>query len=209
MLHYADGMVKTQMNSPKKSAEEKTPETTEKVADAQVAELDRVKKELEQEKTKSQDYLNKLKYLQADFENYRKRVERDHREQIQFGNEGLIQNLLSILDELELAVEACKKTQDTKNVAEGIEMVAENFKEILRKEGLEAIEAKDKMYDATKHEAVANVLDNTKPEGTIIDEIRKGFMLKGKVIRPSMVKVTASHKDDSTVTKTNKKGLLK
>jgi molecular chaperone GrpE len=90
-------------------------------------------------------------------------------------------------------------------VAEGIEMVAENFKEILRKEGLEAIEGVGKTYDATKHEAVTNVIDNTKPEGTIIEEIRKGFMFKGKVIRPSMVKVTTSQKNNSTKTETNKK----
>lgn len=193
------------MSLPKKSAEEKTAGATEKIADVQVTELDRLKKELEQEKSKSQDYLNRLKYLQADFENYRKRIERNLTEQIQFGNERLIRNLLSIMDELELAFEACKKTQDTKNVAKGIEMVAENFKEILRNEGLEAIEVIGKIYDASKHEAVVNVVDNTKPEGTIIEEIRKGFMFKGKVIRPSMVKVTISHKSDSTETKTKEK----
>ena len=197
--------VETEMSLPKKSAEEKPAEATEKVADVQVIEVDRLKKELEKEKSKSEDYLNKLKYLQADFENFRKRVERTLTEQIQSGNERLIRNLLSILDELELSVEACKKTQNTRNVAKGIEMVAENLKGILGNEGLEAIEGVGKIYDAARHEAVTNVLDNTKPDGTIIEEIRKGFMFRGKVIRPSMVKVTRSHKGNSTETNTKEK----
>ena len=80
-------------------------------------------------------------------------------------------------------------------------MISGNLKEILRSEGLETIEAIGKMYDATKHEAVANVPDNTKPEGTVIEEIIKGFIFRGKVIRPSIVKVAISSKNDLTETK--------
>jgi molecular chaperone GrpE len=204
-LHNADGVFRTEMSLPKKSAKEKTAEATEKAADVQVTEIDRLKKELEQEKSKSQDYLNRLKYLQADFENYRKRIERTLAEQIQFGNERLIRSLLGILDELDLAVQACKKTQNTRNVAKGIEMVADHLKGVLSDEGLETIEGLGKTYNAARHEAVGNVPDDTKPEGTIIEEIRKGFMYKGKVIRPSMVKVTVSHKGNSTDIKMKEK----
>ena len=189
------------MSLPKQSAEEKTTEVTENAAEIQAEELDKLKKELEQEKNRAQDYLNRLKYLQADFENYRKRVERDFKEQVQFGNERLVKKLLTVMDELELAIEACKKTRNKKPVVKGIEMVSRNLKETLKNEGLENIEALGKTYDPTKHEAVANAPDDTKPQGTVIEEIRKGFMFRGKVIRPSMVKVAISSKHDSTETK--------
>jgi len=189
------------MSLPKQSTEEETAGALEKVTEVQATELDKLKKELEQERNKAQDYLNRLKYLQADFENYRKRVERDFKEQVQFGNESLIKNLLSVIDELELAVDACKKTRNRKALVKGIEMVSRNLKEVLKNEGLETIEAVGKIYDAKKHEAVAKVPDDTKSEGTIIEEIRKGFIFRGKVIRPSMVKVAISSKGGLTETK--------
>ena len=192
------------MSLPKQPADEKTAEPaehTEKAAETEVEKVDKLKKEIEQERSKAQDYLNRLKYLQADFENYRKRVERDFREQVQFGNERLVKNLLTVVDELELAVDACRKTRKKKAVMKGIEMVSRNLKETLRNEGLETIEALSKPYDPTRHEAVANVPDDTKPQGTVIEEIRKGFIFRGKVVRPSMVKVAVSSKHDSTETK--------
>ena len=189
------------MSLPKQSTEEETAGALEKVTEVQATELDKLKKELEQERNKAQDYLNRLKYLQADFENYRKRVERDFKEQVQFGNESLIKNLLSVIDELELAVDACKKTRNRKALVKGIEMVSRNLKEVLKNEGLETIEAVGKIYDAKKHEAVAKVPHDTKSEGTIIEETRKGFIFRGKVIRPSMVKVAISSKGGLTETK--------
>ena len=192
------------MSLPKQPAEEKTAEPAEyaeKAAETEVEKVDKLKKELEQERNKARDYLNRLKYLQADFENYRKRVERDFREQVQFGNERFVKNLLTVVDELELAVDACRKTRKKKAVMKGIEMVSRNLRDTLKNEGLETIEALGKTYDPTKHEAVANVPDDTKPEGTVIEEIRKGFIFRGKVIRPSMVKVAVSSKHDSTETK--------
>ena len=191
---------------PKQTTGEKTAEPAEaagKAAEIRVSEVDKLKKELEQEKNRSQDYLTRLKYLQADFENYRRRVERDFREQVQCGNEELIKNLLIVVDEFELATEACKKSKNRKSVLKGIEMVSGNLRETLKKEGLEQIEALGKPFDMTKHEAVANVPDDTKPPGTVVEEIRKGFIFRGKVLRPSMVKVAISSTPDSTDTKVN------
>jgi molecular chaperone GrpE len=144
---------------------------------------------LKEEHEKSNEYLSRLMYLQADFENYRKRVEKEMREAVQLGNEKLITNMLGIIDELEMAIQSGKKTENKEALLEGLEMVLKKMYTTLRQEGLTKIEAAGRPFDASRHEAIFKVSTNDYAEGTVIEEVRKGFMLKEKVIRPSMVKV--------------------
>ncbi|MFH0896687.1 MAG: nucleotide exchange factor GrpE [Candidatus Bathyarchaeota archaeon] len=146
-----------------------------------------LRKELEREKENANDYLNQLKYLQADFENYKKRVKKEIDESAQYSNRRLILELLPVLDELECAVEAGRECID-KAFLEGVEMTLNKLYSILKKEGLSKIEAKGKTFDPNKHEAVNRVQVEGK-DGVIVGEVRKGFMLKDAVIRPSLVTV--------------------
>ena len=146
------------------------------------------KVELEKEREKANDYLNRLKYLQADFENYKKRANKEVNEAVQYGNRRLILELLTVLDELECAVENGKKNNGKETYFEGVEMTFKKFYSILKKEGLLEIEAVGKPFDPNKHEAVSRVETNGK-DGVVLEEIRKGFMLKDVVIRPSLVTV--------------------
>jgi len=144
---------------------------------------------LREEREKSSACLSRLMYLQADFENYRKRVEKETREAVQLGNEKLITNLLGVIDELEMAIQSGKETENKGALLEGVEMVLRKMYATLGQEGLTRIEATGRPFDPSRHEAISKVPTKDYAEGTVIEEVRKGFMLKDKVIRPSIVKV--------------------
>lgn len=163
-------------------------ESIEKAEGLQVDEVSTLRRELEKERRRSDDYLNRLKYLQADFENYKKRARKEIDETAQSGKERLILELLTVLDELESAVEAGRKEGTSKAFLEGVEMTLNKLYNILKKEGLSTIEAVGKPFDPNRHEAVLRVQVEGN-DGVILEEVRKGFMLKGLVIRPSLVTV--------------------
>lgn len=148
-----------------------------------------LEKALRKEQDKSKEYLNRLMYLQAEFENYRKRTENRMNELVLFSNERLIASLLNVIDELELAIQAGRKTKKKRALIEGVEMALKNMYTTLCREGLTEIEAVGKPFDPNKHEAVSKVPTKECAEGTVVEEVRKGFMLRDRVIRPSMVKV--------------------
>jgi len=137
---------------------------------------------------KNQQLSTSLKYLQADFENYRKRAEKEMKEVEVFAASRLVTKLLSVLDELELAISNAQSSQDS-TLLDGIKMVYKGLSSVLEKEGLQRIEAVGKPFDPDLHEAVETVAGDPGGEATVVEEIRKGFLFKNQVIRPSMVKV--------------------
>ena len=144
------------------------------------------------EKEKSETYLRQLKYARADLENLRKRFEKDIENAVKTANERMIRQLLIILDDIKLALEVGNKTENNEAFIEGVEMVLKKFEKILSNEGLSPIEALGKPFNPKLHEAVMKVEAPDKSEGTIVEEIRKGYTLRGKVIRASMVKVSGN-----------------
>ena len=142
---------------------------------------------LNTEQAKSKEYLDHLKYLQADFENYRRRMEKEIQEVTQRGNEKLVESLLTTLDELEKAIEIGKKDESMRTFVEGVEMTYKKLCSTLEHEGLTRLEAIGKHFDPNIHEVLAKVPIKGYENGIVIEEVRKGFMFKGKVIRPSIV----------------------
>lgn len=156
-------------------------------------------------KKKEQEY-NALwdKYLRscAEFENIRKRLEREKQEAIKYANEEIISELLNILDDLERTVSLADKKNNNLDVfLKGVEMVLAHLYELLKKYGLKPIEAKDKPFDPNFHEALLQEERDDLPEHTVIEELQKGYMLFDKVIRTSKVKV--SKKSSKAEDKTN------
>lgn len=151
--------------------------------------------ELIKEKQRADECVRRLMYLQADFENYRKRVESESALLKQLSNEELVSNLLSVVDELELAIQTAKRSTNSKSLVTGVEMVLKKLQNTLGKEGLSKIQTISSPFDPNMHEVVSMVAVEDKAEGTIIQEVRSGYMLKGKVIRPSMVTIASSTKD--------------
>ena len=157
--------------------------------------VDELKKGLQEERSKSNDYLNKLEYLQAEFENYQKRVKKEIEDLVRIERERFILKIIDVLDELEIVVNVGMKSKNRKSLTKGLEMILKKFKEILDKEGLSKIEALGKSFNPDLHESVAKVQTTDCPDGTIIEELRKGYLLQGRLIRPSIVCVAKRQKD--------------
>lgn len=131
----------------------------------------------------------------ADFENYRKRVNREKEELVKFGNESLIYELLPALDSLELALKHTSGDSDS-GVVQGVEMTLKEMLRTLEKFGLSKIEATDKKFDPTVHHAMINVEREDMDEKMVVEEMRSGYMLHDKVLRPALVSVSAKPKKE-------------
>ncbi len=138
------------------------------------------------EKTKlAETYLEQLKYLQADFDNYKKKLMNEREEFVSQANENLIKELLGVLDDFERSLVLIKNEDDLR----GVELVYKNFLKILESFGLKKIEAEGKKFDPYYHEILLKEKSD-KEEGVILEEFQKGYLLNGKVIRHSKVKVS-------------------
>lgn len=146
---------------------------------------------LKEEAAKAAEYWDRLLRLQADFENTRKRLEREKADFIRFANEGLIEELLNILDDLERTVELAQaKHEDLSAFLKGVEMILAHLYELLKKHGVKPIEAKGKLFDPHYHEAMMQVEDSATAENSIVEELQKGYLLHDRVVRTAKVKVS-------------------
>lgn len=134
------------------------------------------------------------KYLRvcADFDNVRKRWDKERQELIKFANTSLIKNLLVIVDEFEHALRAIKEHSQRDKIIEGIELTYNNLRNVLEKEGLKAIEARGKKFDPHFHEIVGQVENEEVEEHTVVEEIQKGYLLAGNLLRTSKVIISVS-----------------
>jgi len=171
----------TKQQKEKKTAQAAEPQTTpEPQVDQEgkiaVDEVVSLREQLRQEQDKSKEHLNKLLYAQADFENYRRRLDQEVESRIDAGKARLIQSLLGIVDELELALKAARNVECASAVAEGIEIVLRKFRDLLAGEGLSRIESIGRKFDPTLHEAVERVPCDEKEEGTVMEEVREAIL---------------------------------
>jgi len=140
------------------------------------------------EKSKSDDLLRRLQYLQADFENYRKRVEKEIGDARRYANERLLSDILTVKDELELAYAKAQETKQNPVIVDGVGMILKRLQTILSKEGVERVPGVGSRFNPDYQEAALRV-PSEQEEGTVVEEVRPGYVLKGKVLRASIVKV--------------------
>ncbi|MFZ3106478.1 MAG: nucleotide exchange factor GrpE [Candidatus Hydromicrobium sp.] len=153
-------------------------------------EIELLRKELENYKKIEEEYLDRIKRLQADYDNYRKRTLREHLEHIKRANKDLIEKLLPVIDNFEIALDAGKKMKkEESDFFKGIEMIYENLMELLKKENVKVIDPKGEEFNPEVCEAVATEAVKDVDEGKILDVIRKGYMIDNFLIRPAVVKV--------------------
>jgi molecular chaperone GrpE len=145
--------------------------------------------ELTAARAEATEYRDHLQRLQAEFENYRKRVLREQTRAVEFATEPMMSRLLEVLDEFELALVAAEQRPDFDKFLHGVEIVYAKLLDILRAEGLERIEAKGKPFDPSQHEALFQS-EEEDGEPYVADVLRPGYRMKGRVIRPAGVKVT-------------------
>ena len=160
---------------------------------------DKKKEPLEKEQTieeKLKITEEKLLRSMAEAENQRRRFEKEREEAFEFGGFSFAKESLSLLDNIDRAVtsfkndEKLKNNKDLNKVIDGIEIVKKDLISIFKKNGIEPIECINKKFDPNFHQAMLEIEDNTKNSGTVIQEIQKGYMMKDRLLRPSLVGVT-------------------
>ena len=149
-----------------------------------------LKAELVKAKALAEDHYSQLQRLQADFDNFRKRTQKERTELIKYASERLVSELLPVLDNFDRAVSAAKVNPDFTSFSQGVEMILRQMQTALSTEGLKAMEAVGQPFDPNLHDAVLRVDSEEYPENTVVEEIQKGYYLKEKLLRPCMVKVS-------------------
>ena len=130
--------------------------------------------------------------LAADFDNYRKRQEQEREALLKYGAENTIKKFIEVLDNFDRGLKAIETVEDCDKVKECYNLAYKNFTDVMKKVGVEPIDAEGQIFDPNFHEAVMQTPTADKPEHTIIAELQKGYKLGGKVLRPSLVNVATS-----------------
>ena len=151
--------------------------------------LERIQKDLEASQSQATDYLDSLQRLKAEFDNFRKRTLREQSEFLKFAAQNVIGTLLPVLDNFERALTHDVDSDQIDEYREGMQLVYTQFTEALAKEGLVAIEPIGEAFDPTRHEAMMTMESADHTEGTVINVVEKGYLLKDRVIRPAKVSV--------------------
>jgi molecular chaperone GrpE len=159
---------------------------------------------LEAEKKRSEDYLTRLKYLQADFENFKKRSDRQIEEAKKYCTERLVTQLLDVQDELEMALKTSQTADSAKSLIEGVQMTLKKLRKVLEQEGVTPIECEaGKVFNPACHHAVSAAERDDVEACIVTEEVRKGYKMKDKVIRPSIVKVAVKSSKSQKVEEKN------
>jgi len=167
------------------------------------------KEEAPEEKLKTVQ--DKLLRTLAEMENQRRRFEKEKNEAFEFGGFNFAAESLSLIDNIDRAIISFKNNENFKNnkdlgrIIDGIEIVKKDLISIFKKNGIEAIECIDKKFDPNFHQAMMEVENSTKEPGTIIQEIQKGYMMKDRLLRPSLVGVAKKREGKEKETKINEK----
>lgn len=173
----------------KEELEQET-QTTEKEENVEVEnEETSLEKQLEELKAEVEDWKNSYLRKQAEFQNFTKRKEKEFEDLKAFASEKIIIKLLDIIDNLERGISASSETKDFDSLVKGVELTLSQMKGTVASEGVEAIETEGALFDPHHHMAVAVEESENHQNDEIILELQKGYKMKGKVIRPSMVKV--------------------
>ena len=152
-------------------------------------EVEQLREELRRAKEAHENLANKMKYLMADFDNYRKQMERQLASRVESIKAELLLKFLNIRDDYRRAILVAEQSKSEPTVIEGLEGIMKNIDSLLSSEGVVEIETLGTPFDPTVHDAVAYTASDSVEENTVTSEIRKGYMLNGKVLRPSLVEI--------------------
>jgi molecular chaperone GrpE len=148
---------------------------------------------LQTERQRVQDLQTKLAYLQAEFQNSMKTLERRQSQFIEQANRDLVLHLLPVLDDLERARIMVPLIKENQPFIEGLAMVLEGFRSALESAGVKPIDCQGQAFDPLRHEAVAREETTQYAPNTIVEELQKGYLLKGNLLRPSLVRIAVPH----------------
>ncbi|HOX56430.1 MAG TPA: nucleotide exchange factor GrpE [Candidatus Paceibacterota bacterium] len=148
--------------------------------------------ELKERAAKADEHWDRLLRTSADFENFKKRAARDKQEAIKYANEALLQKLLPVLENFDIALAAAQTAapEAGQSLYEGVSMINQQFKTVLAEAGLEEVDALGKAFDPHLHEAISQKETSEAPEGQVVQQLRKGYRYRGRLLRPASVVVS-------------------
>ncbi len=175
------------------------PETPDESASADETQTE-LQSELSAKDTEIQELNEKYLRLAAEFENYKRRVQRDQSETIRFANEKLLKELIPTLDNLERALQCAREQPESEGLLKGVELTHKQFLDTLEKCGVSQVSSIGEPFDPTKHQAVGQVESSTIAENNVVDEYQKGYFLEERILRPAMVTVAKAKTGHETET---------
>jgi molecular chaperone GrpE len=153
-------------------------------------ELSKLREDLKKARESADNNLNKLRYMMADFDNYRKQMEKQFHSKVEASKAEILLKFLSIRDDYLRALEMVKQNKSDAVIIEGLQGILKNFDNLLSSEGVIEIESVGTPFDPNIHDAINFTYSDDLPEDTVTKEIRKGYMLNNKVLRPSIVETS-------------------
>jgi molecular chaperone GrpE len=169
---------------PDPSAETLVPAEGDTISPEQLAEL-------KERASKADEHWDRLLRTTADFDNFKKRATREKQDAIKFANESLLQKLIPVLDNFDMALSAAQNAQadGSQSLQTGINMIYQQLKGLLAEAGVEEVDAAGKPFDPNFHEAVSQKETTEAPEGHVVQQLRKGYKLRERLLRPASVVV--------------------
>lgn len=163
-------------------------DSTENETEEVESETAALQNEIQSLKNEKEEVSNRILRLQAEFDNFKKRTQKEKEANLKYKSQDLVTEMLPALDNFERAIQV-EITEANSNLVEGISMVYRQLLDALKSQGVEVIESVGKEFDPNLHHAVMQVEDAEKEPNTVVEELQKGYMLKDRVVRPAMVKV--------------------
>lgn len=177
---------------PASDGEQEAPEETDETpaVDNEERAVEPEENDLEVAQRHAKENYDKFLRVYAEFENYKKRMERERSEFLKYANEGLIKELLAVIDNLDRAVGQARQNAEAESLVEGVEMILRQIKEVMEKHGVRELQSLGEPFDPNVHEAMMHEIADDHDENTVIDELQKGYIFKDRLIRPALVKVS-------------------
>ncbi len=146
--------------------------------------------EAENEPSELEKYRDLALRSRAELDNYRKRVAREKEDAIRYANLSLLERILPVVDNFDLGLQAARSAEDAAAVVSGLDMVRKQLSDFLRDQGVDAIDAEGQPFDPNLHEAMGSEASSDVPEGSVVRQLRKGYKLKDRLLRPASVFVS-------------------
>jgi molecular chaperone GrpE len=166
---------------------------TDELSDNPAGSLDELRRSLETKEAECRNAHDKYLRLAAEFDNFKRISQRDQRDQIKFGNEQLLKELLVVVDNLDRAIKSAKDAKDhggNDALIQGVELTLKQFLAVLTRFGVSPVESMGKPFDPATQQAVAQVESATVPEHAVVEEFQKGYLLHDRILRAAMVSVS-------------------
>ena len=155
-------------------------------------EIRRLRETLEAKTLLAEEHRDRYLRAAAEFDNARKRAARERDEYTRYANESLLRELLPVLDNFERALQSARNEPTVAAVTAGVELIQRELLRVLEKFGVTSFTSVGQPFDPERHEAIARVPAQEQPEGTVVDETARGYLLNGRILRPAMVTVASS-----------------